>query len=181
VQDRAKREAMAQRAMTDLVTTADLLRAEGLPCGIVSSGGTGTYDISGRVAGVTEIQAGSYVLMDTDYAAVGVPFEHAFAVLGTVVSRPESARCVADCGHKSMTKDHGLPSVRGIAGATVISLNDEHATITLPPDSAIAVGDRIELLPSHTDPTVNLHDAFYIVDGDRVVDLWPISARGYRG
>jgi D-serine deaminase-like pyridoxal phosphate-dependent protein len=78
---------------------------------VVSAGGTGTYDISGRIDGITEIQAGSYALMDTDYAAVSVPFEQAFWVLGTIVSRPSAERCVADCGHKSMTKDHGLPSV----------------------------------------------------------------------
>ena len=104
----------------------------------MSAGGTGTYDISGRIDGITEIQAGSYALMDTDYAGVGVPFETAFWVLGTVVSRPTRDRCVADCGHKSMTKDHGLPSVRGIEGATVTSLNDEHATIGIPPDSNVA-------------------------------------------
>jgi D-serine deaminase-like pyridoxal phosphate-dependent protein len=117
--------------------------------------------------------------MDTDYASVGVPFEHAFSVLGTIVSRPAPDRCVADCGHKSMTKDHGNPAVKGIDGATVTSLNDEHATIAVPPTSTLAIGDLIQLLPSHTDPTVNLHDVFYAVDGDRVVDIWPIAARGY--
>jgi D-serine deaminase-like pyridoxal phosphate-dependent protein len=165
--------------MSGLVNAARLIRDSGLPCEIVSAGGTGTYDISGRVEGITEIQAGSYALMDTDYAEVGVSFEHAFWVLGTVVSRPTRDRCVADCGHKSMTKDHGYPAVRGIEGATVTSLNDEHATIALPPESPIAIGDRVELLPSHIDPTINLHDVFYVVEGDRVVDVWPIAARGY--
>jgi len=63
-----------------------------------------------------------------------------------------------------MTKDHGLPSVRGIEGAKVTSLNDEHATIALPPASTIAIGDLLELLPSHIDPTINLHDVFYVVE-----------------
>lgn len=179
VRGRAEREERAQAAMRALVATAEALRAAGLPCEIVSGGGTGTYDISGRVPGVTEIQAGSYVLMDTDYGDVGVPFEPAFSVLGTVVSRPSSGRCVLDCGHKAMTKDHGLPRVKGIEGAAVTALNDEHATLSLPPDARVAVGDRIELWPSHTDPTVNLHDVFYVLDGDRVVDVWPIAARGY--
>jgi hypothetical protein len=85
------------------------------------------------VPGVTEIQAGSYALMDTDYGDVGVPFEQAFFVLGTIVSRPSADRCVADAGHKSTTKDHGLPRVHGLDGATVTSLNDEHATIAIPP------------------------------------------------
>jgi D-serine deaminase-like pyridoxal phosphate-dependent protein len=179
VRDRGEREARTRAALQGLVDTAGRLRASGLPCDVVSSGGTGTYDISGRVAGVTEIQAGSYVLMDTDYAGVGVPFEPAFTVLGTVVSRPTRDRCVADCGHKAASKDHGFPMVKGIAGASVTALNDEHATIALPPGADLHVGDLVELLPSHTDPTVNLHDVFFVVDGDRVVDVWPIAARGY--
>lgn len=179
LRDRAERDARARAAMWNLVATAEQIRAAGLPCDVVSSGGTGTYDISGRVAGVTEIQAGSYALMDSDYAAVGVPFEQACTVLGTVVSRPSPERCVADCGHKSMTKDHGHPSVQGIAGASVTALNDEHATIALPVSSPVRVGDRVRLIPSHIDPTVNLHDRFYAVEGERVVDVWPIAARGY--
>jgi D-serine deaminase-like pyridoxal phosphate-dependent protein len=179
VRDRRERESRARDAMQGLVHAAEQIRAAGLACDIVSAGGTGTYDISGRVDGITEIQAGSYALMDTDYGAVGVPFEPAFFVIGTVVSRPTRDRCVADCGHKSMTKDHSLPAVRGIEGATVTSLNDEHATIALPPDSAVHIGDRVQLLPSHVDPTINLHDVFYVVDGDTVVDVWPIAARGY--
>jgi D-serine deaminase-like pyridoxal phosphate-dependent protein len=179
IADRAEREQRARAAMEQLVGTARLLRDAGLPCEIVSGGGTGTYDISGRVPGVTEIQAGSYVLMDTDYARLDMPFEHAFSVLGTVVSRPTDTYCVADCGHKSTTKDHGLPGVKGIPGASVRTLNDEHAVIELPPGSSIRIGDRVELLPSHTDPTINLHDVFYAMEGDRVIGTWPIAARGY--
>ena len=179
VRDRAERESRTRQAMQGLVRTADQLRDAGLPCEIVSAGGTGTYDISGRVDGISEIQAGSYALMDTDYSGVGVPFEPAFWVLGTVVSRPARDRCVADCGHKSLTKDHGVPVVRGIDCATVTSLNDEHATISLPPESTVTIGDRVALLPSHVDPTINLHDVFYVVEGQAVVDIWPIAARGY--
>ena len=180
IPDRAERERKASAAMADLVATARLLQQEGLPCDIVSGGGTGTYDISGRVPGVTEIQAGSYVLMDTDYARLNLPFEHAFSVLGTVVSTPRAGICVADCGHKSTTKDHGLPSVKGIPGASVTLLNDEHVVIALPPGSPVKIGDRIEVLPSHTDPTVNLHDVFYAVEDGKVIGTWPIAARGYK-
>lgn len=177
--DRVEREARTREAMAGLVETAALVRAAGLRCDIVSAGGTGTYDISGRIAGITEIQAGSYVLMDTDYGRLDVPFEQAFWALGTIISRPDPGRCVADCGHKSMTKDHGLPTVRGIEGASVVSLNDEHATITIPSDSTVAIGDRVFLRPSHTDPTINLHDVFYALEGEKVVGVWPIAARGY--
>lgn len=179
IRDRAEREVRARQAMQGLVATAKHIRDAGLPCEVVSAGGTGTYDISGRIEGITEIQAGSYALMDTDYAGVGVPFEPAFWLLGTIVSRPTRERCVADCGHKTATKDHGYPLVRGIPGATVTALNDEHATIALPSDSRVEIGDRVELLPSHTDPTINLHDIFYVVADDRVIDIWPIAGRGY--
>lgn len=177
--DRSEREVLTRLAMRELVATADLLRSYGLPCEVVSAGGTGSYDISGRVEGITEIQAGSYALMDTDYGRLDIPFEQAFWVLGTVVSRPESGRVVADCGHKSMTKDHGLPGVRDLPGAEVVSLNDEHATIRVPSSCPLQVGDRVFLRPSHTDPTINLHDMFYVLDGDRVTAAWPIAARGY--
>lgn len=177
--DRVERARRTREAMDGLLATARVLREHGLPCDVVSSGGTGTYDIGGRMPGITEIQAGSYVLMDTDYARLDMSFEYAFSVLGTVISRPVADRCVADCGHKSTTRDHGLPAVNGIPGATVLSLNDEHATIALPPDSNVAIGDLIELRPSHTDPTINLHDVFYAFDEQRLVGIWPIAARGY--
>jgi D-serine deaminase-like pyridoxal phosphate-dependent protein len=180
IRERAERQAAAQTAMSALVETAAMVRAAGLPCPVVSAGGTGTYDISGRVPGVTEIQAGSYALMDTDYRDVGVGFEQAFWVLGTVVSAPTADRCVIDAGHKAATKDHGMPTVADIDGATVTALNDEHAVIDLRRASRRPrIGERLRLIPSHTDPTVNLHDDFYVIDGDRVIDVWPI-ARGYR-
>lgn len=181
VQDRSEREARTRDAMTTLVGTAQLIRDHGLPCDIVSAGGTGTHDISGRVPGVTEIQAGSYVLMDSDYGRLDLAFEQALFVLGTVVSRPVPERCVADCGHKATTKDHGYPVVEDVEGAAVVALNDEHATIALPPGARVAVGDRIRLRPSHVDPTINLHDVIYALDGDVVLDVWPIAARGYLG
>jgi len=177
--ERAEREARTRQAMGELAATARLLRDAGLPCDIVSAGGTGTYDITGRVEGVTEVQAGSYVLMDRDYGRLALPFEQAFWVLGTVISRSDPTRCVADCGHKAMTKDHGLPTVRDLDGGTVVALNDEHATIALPADASVRIGDRLYLRPSHTDPTINLHDVLYAIEGDRVVDVWPVAARGY--
>jgi D-serine deaminase-like pyridoxal phosphate-dependent protein len=179
IRQREERETKAAQAMGTLVAAAQRLRDAGLPCEIVSGGGTGTYDISGRVRGITEIQAGSYALMDSDYGSLEVPFEQAFFVLGTVVSRPDIFRCVADCGHKAATKDHGNPVVVGIEGATVTALNDEHAVIALPRGCDIAIGDRVRLRPSHTDPTINLHDVLYAIEGERVVDVWPIVARGY--
>jgi len=179
IEDRGEREPRALKAMDRLLASVRLAREAGLTCEIVSAGGTGTYDITGALEGVTEIQAGSYALMDTAYAKLDIPFEQAFTVLGTVLSRPRPDQCAADCGHKSVTQDHGNPDVKGVEGASVMFLSDEHATIALPERSAIAAGDRIELWPSHIDPTINLHDVMYAVEGDEVVEVWPIAARGY--
>jgi len=179
LEDRGEREAATRGAMARVLSSVAAVREAGLPCEIVSAGGTGTYDISGRIEGVTEVQAGSYALMDTAYAKLGLPFEQAFSVLGTVLSRPSTGMCVADCGHKACTMDHGNPAVKGIEGANVVFLADEHALISLPPGSAIEPGQRIELWPSHIDPTINLHDALYAAEGDRVIDVWPVAARGY--
>ena len=179
IEDRARREASARQAMDRLLSTVRIIRDAGLPCDIVSAGGTGTYDITGRIDGVTEIQAGSYVLMDTAYARLDIPFEQALSVLGTVLSRPTPTICVADCGHKSCTFDHGNPSVKGIDGASALHLSDEHTVISLPAHAEIEPGDPIQLWPSHIDPTINLHDLLYAVDGDTVIDVWPVAARGY--
>lgn len=179
IEDRADREARAAKAMERLLSTVRMIREAGLRCDIVSAGGTGTYDITGGMEAITEVQAGSYALMDTAYAKLELPFERAFSVLGTVLSRPRPEQCATDSGLKACAVDHGNPSVKGIEGATVLFLSDEHATIALPPDSNIAVGGRIELWPSHIDPTINLHDVLYAIEGTDVVEAWPISARGY--
>ena len=179
LEDRAERESRAAKAMDRLLSTARVVRDAGLPCEIVSAGGTGTFDITGRMEGITEIQAGSYVLMDMAYGKLGLPFEPAFSILATVLSRPRPEQCAADAGLKACAVDHGNPSVKDMDGASVLFLSDEHATIALPSESTIAVGDSIELWPSHIDPTINLHDVMYALDGDEVVAAWPIMARGY--
>jgi D-serine deaminase-like pyridoxal phosphate-dependent protein len=112
-----------------------------------------------------------------------LPFEPALYLQTTVLSRPRPEQCATDGGLKACATDHGMPLVRaarpGVEGATVLFLSDEHATISLPPASDVAPGDRIELVPSHVDPTINLHDVLYAVEGADVVDVWPVAARGY--
>jgi D-serine deaminase-like pyridoxal phosphate-dependent protein len=179
IPDREKRAAGASGAMERLTAAISGIRDAGLPCAIVSAGGTGTFDITGRTDGITEIQAGSYVLMDTAYAKLDIPFEHAMWVLGTIISRPSPSLIVADSGHKACTEDHGNPDVRDVEGANLLFLSDEHASIIVPPDCPLQIGDRVQLVPSHIDPTINLHDVIYAVEGERVVDVWAISARGY--
>jgi D-threonine aldolase len=140
---------------------------------LVSAGGTGTYDLHGAT-GVTEVQAGSYALMDTAYAKLGLPFEQALFVVGTVISvRPTHA--VADVGLKALGMDHGNPAIEG---ATVWFCSDEHVTFE-PGDQRPAVGDRVRVVPAHVDPTVAMHEAAWLVDGDAVLDRWNVDLRGW--
>jgi D-serine deaminase-like pyridoxal phosphate-dependent protein len=179
IRDRAEREARATKSMDRLLTTAKLVREAGLRCDIVSAGGTCTFDITGNMEGITEVQAGTYVLMDAEYLYEDLPFELAFSLLCTVISRPVPERCVADGGLKASSIDHGSPEVSGVKGAAVLYLADEHTIVTLPSANPLAPGDRIAFRPTHIDPTINLHDVLYAVDGDEVVEVWPIAARGY--
>ena len=137
---------------------------------IVSAGGTGTFDCN--VWG-TEIQAGSYALMDTAYAKLGLPFRQALNVLATVISTAP-AYAVADCGLKALGMDHGLPA---IDDAQVLFCSDEHVTFV--PEKPCRVGDRIRVWPAHIDPTIAYHERLHIVEGETVVDIWPVDLRGW--
>ncbi len=137
---------------------------------LVSAGGTGTYAIN---TWATEIQAGSYALMDTSYATLGYPFGHALSILATVISvSPDYA--VADVGLKSLGMDHGNPT---IADAQVWLCSDEHTTFA--PAEPLSVGARVRVLPAHVDPTVALHEAMWLVDGDQVRQRWAVDLRGW--
>ena len=139
---------------------------------IVSAGGTGTFDQHGST-GITELQAGSYALMDTHYGRQGLPFDQALFVVGTVISVSDGWS-VADVGLKALGMDHGDPS---IDGATVWFCSDEH--VTFAPSGPSQVGDRVSVVPAHVDPTMAMHEVAWIVRGDEVVDRWPIDLRGW--
>jgi D-serine deaminase-like pyridoxal phosphate-dependent protein len=143
---------------------------------VLSGGGTDTWRTNQVV---TELQAGSYALMDTAYAAQDdVPFEQALTVFATVISASSGQRyAVADAGLKAFGMDHGNPT---LPGATVLYCSDEH-TIFSPADGASlpAPGDRVRLVPGHIDPTCALHERMWLIEGDEVVDCWPVDMRGW--
>jgi D-serine deaminase-like pyridoxal phosphate-dependent protein len=139
---------------------------------VVSAGATGNYDIN---TWVTEIQAGSYALMDTAYASLDLPFRNALTVLSTVISVSEGY-AVADCGAKALGMDHGNPSVLG--GGDVWIVSDEHSTFGNTPEP-VRVGDRIHILPAHVDPTVAYHERMHVLRGDRVEETWEVDLRGW--
>jgi D-serine deaminase-like pyridoxal phosphate-dependent protein len=140
----------------------------------MSAGGTGTYALN---TWANEIQAGSYVLMDSAYGRIGLPFRQALFVLATVISsstRPSGGWSVADAGLKAFGMDHGNPE---IDGSTVRFCSDEHIAFA-PPRT---VGDRVLVTPAHIDPTVAYHERMYLVDlaADEVLETWPVDLRGW--
>lgn len=180
IEEREARRGKAHESMQVLLAVAGELRDAGFEVAVVSGGGTGTYDITGATPGVTEVQAGSYALMDTAYAKLGLPFEEALRCLATVVS-VQGRLAVLDGGLKALAVDHGNPSLEEGVPARVLYLADEHTTLVTDEGFAARPGSRLRLRPSHVDPTVNLHDSLYAVRADEVVDVWSVGARGYRG
>jgi len=176
-----ERERVTLEAMQRLTETKKLVEAAGYDVKIVSAGSTGTYMITGRYPGITEIQPGSYVTMDSKYSSVeGVDFEHALTILTTVISRPRKDTAIIDAGLKAMTTDFGLPVVVSCKGATLDeNVSEEHAKLLLEGDAIhLQVGDKVELIPSHGCTTINLHDYFIVMKDDKVHEIWPIEARG---
>ncbi|WP_433799086.1 alanine racemase [Actinomycetospora sp. CA-084318] len=162
-----------------LTTTAmELLLAAHRDVGgdVVSGGGTGTSACNPYV---TEMQAGSYALMDSAYTAAGVGYAQALHVLGTVVhtsvARPDMpAYAVADVGLKALGMDHGNPT---IPGAQVWFCSDEHVTFAA--DDPVRVGDRVLVTPAHVDPTVAYHERMHVVRDEDVLETWPVDLRGW--
>jgi len=166
--------------------TRQLIEALGLPVPVITGAGTGTFEIEGASGTYNELQAGSYIFMDADYArnlrmdgGAFDSFEHSLFLLATVMSRPVPTRAVCDVGHKAHSSDSGYPAVVGIDQAEYVGASDEHGVIRLgAPGVRLQVGDKLRLIPGHCDPTVNLHDWFVGVRGGRVECLWPVSGRG---
>jgi D-serine deaminase-like pyridoxal phosphate-dependent protein len=139
---------------------------------VVSGGGTGTWATNHWV---TELQAGSFALMDTDYGKSGHPFRQALTLWSTIISVNPKGWTVADAGLKALAMDHGNPTVEG---GDVWFVSDEHTTFS-PSDGAAlpSVGDRVRITPAHIDPTIAKHERMYVIDGEEVVDEWAIDLR----
>ena len=176
-----KREERTLEAMKRLVDTKELVEAAGFEVEIVTGGSTGTYMITGRYPGVTEIEAGSYATMDKKYASVeGVDFDPALTILATVISRPQEGVAIIDAGLKAMSTDFGVPDIISPGEAILAEgLSEEHGKLLLTGDaSRLRIGDKVELLPSHGCTTINLHDQFVITQDDEVKEIWRIEGRG---
>ncbi len=178
-----RREQIAQAAQAAQATRSRI-EAEGIACPLVTGAGSGSFMFEIDSGVFDEIQPGSYVFMDADYArnewADPLPrFEHALFVLATVMSRPVPERAVLDAGLKASSVDSGLPLVWQRPGLAYVRASDEHGVIDIATGAtAPALGEKILLIPGHCDPTVNLYDWYVCMRDGRVEALWPITARG---
>jgi len=172
----AEKDQAAAAAMGPLMATKASVEREGIPVEIVSVGGTGTYSISGRFPGVTEIQAGSYLLMDTDYRKCCADFDLALTLLTSVLSKTPGERIVVDAGLKAMSCERGLPSIKNLPGLATRRLTAEHGIIDLTDSrAAVEVGDRIEMWVHYSDATINLHKRMYGTRHGRVEEVFQIG------
>jgi 3-hydroxy-D-aspartate aldolase len=166
--------------------TLRALAAENLACEIIGGAGTGTFAMEASSGVYNELQVGSYVFMDTEYARIGgrdggrfTEFEHSLFVLASVISIPTADRAIVDAGLKSYSAERGPPWVHNRSDIEVTGVSDEHGTLKLGPRAQrLSLGEKIWLIPGHCDPTVNLHDWYVGVRRGRVEALWPIDARG---
>jgi D-serine deaminase-like pyridoxal phosphate-dependent protein len=161
-----------------LVETKELIERNGFPVEIVTAGGSNTFNLTGIYPGITDIQAGSYVTMDAHNKFYGLDFEQAVTVMATVISRPEKGRAVTDAGEKSLSTDEGLPICKE-TGVSISKLNEEHGHLAIEkPDHPLAVGDKIEIIPSHGCTTIPLYDRYIVIRNDHVEAVMEMSARG---
>ena len=186
IHDFAERREKSLAGMKVLGEMRDALREKGLACDIVSGGGTGTFNIDPEARVLTELQGGSYIFMDKQYNDVALgngatfPFETALSVQMSVVSANTKNLATTDAGFKSFATDADPPALLSGApeGAGYFFFGDEQGGILLPDGARLEIGSVLTAMTPHCDPTVNLYDAYHVVRGDTLVDIWPIEARG---
>ena len=182
----AERRTLIGNAIDASRRTVEQLRQQGLACPIVGGAGTGTFQIEAASGVYTEMQAGSYVFMDADYArnqdesgALVSTFRHSLFVLATVMSAPRQGLAVLDAGHKAVAVDSGMPTVWQKPDIRYVSASDEHGKLDVGSETTTPkLGEKLRLVPGHCDPTVDRYDWYVGVRNGRVECLWPVAARG---
>ncbi len=173
--DSELRHQRQREAMSFFTGVAELLQDAGIPCPIRSAGGIATWRWTAAYPGITEIQAGTYVVMDNFHGKMVPGFEHSLTIQATVISR-RSGKVIIDAGSKSVA----APDEVTIAGYDypVVRFDEEHGIFAAPGGSPLAVGDPVTLVPGYSPSTVNWYDAYHVIQDDVVVDIWPIFPRG---
>ncbi len=166
-----------EEAMGIALTTKRAIEAVGIPVAEVSAGGTGTWHLTGRYPGVTELQPGGYVHMEQRYQESFQPFRPALSVLATIISQ-SAEQVILDVGLKALTCDQGLPRLMDDPTVEVL-LHEEHGLVPLSLElGKVGIRDRLRLRPSNASTTVNLYDHYVCVRGERVEAVWEIEGRG---
>jgi D-serine deaminase-like pyridoxal phosphate-dependent protein len=173
----AEKERIVRSSMQLLIDAKRRIEGEGLPASIASCGGTGTYSMMASFPGVTEIQAGSYLLMDAWYKTYAPEFQLALSLLVTVISKTPGERIIVDAGVKALSGERGLPLVKGISGLRLKALHAEHGVIEIQdPSVSVEVGDKIELWVHYHDGTINLHRRAYGIRKGVLEEVFKIEA-----
>ncbi len=170
----AEKEAACRSGLDHLSRTRALLEAAGIPVEVVTGAGTGTWSYAAAHPALTELQPGSFLLMDAAYHAVRPEFGCALSILAAVCSR-RPGRYILDAGSKAVSQDFGPAAIKGHPGEKVFKLAEEHAIVD---GEGPKVGERREILPAHCCATMNLHRQVVAVRGGRVEAVWPIEASG---
>jgi D-serine deaminase-like pyridoxal phosphate-dependent protein len=176
IPDATQRRAKCLEGLERLIATRRHIEKAGLPVEVVTGAGTGTWEYACAFEGVTEIQPGSFILMDCAYHAVRPEFGCALSILATVQSR-QPGRYVLDAGSKAISKDFGTPVIKAHSAEKVMKLAEEHTLVECAGDGP-RVGDRREVIPAHCCATMNLHRQCVAVRKDRVEAIWPNEASG---
>jgi 3-hydroxy-D-aspartate aldolase len=172
IEDPDERARYSADALDAVLQTRDLLTGRGLPVPMVTGGSTGSYECDATLPCITELQAGSYALMDLAYARIGIDFANALAVMGTVISANYPGRVTVDAGFKAFSTDR--PFGPETPEGRYEWAGDEFGYVYT---DKLGLGDRIHFIPPHCDPTVNLYDRIYVRRGDEVIDVWPVMDR----
>ncbi|WP_455368027.1 DSD1 family PLP-dependent enzyme [[Eubacterium] cellulosolvens] len=175
---REKRQIECEKLENLLLETKKLFEQEGIPVEEISTGTTGTYDITAKYIGITEVQAGTYILMDHIYHKYVPEFTPALSVLSTVISTPSPQRAITDIGIMSMNTSYGLPVLKKLPDIEVKDLHAENTILQLKKSLKLKIGQKIEFLPTYIDGTVNLHNQFHVIRKGKLEAIWNIQGRG---
>jgi D-serine deaminase-like pyridoxal phosphate-dependent protein len=181
VDDHREKASKICASLNQLSETVQRLESAGIRCPIVSCGGTGSLPFSVAHPGITELQAGGVIFMDAfyRYKCHLENFRFALTILVTVVSRPAPDRAIIDAGRKTMNMEIAIPQVMGRDDITVDRLSAEHGILKLAPTAQdLKIGERLELIPGYGDLTTVLHNQFFVLQHNKLIDIWPLTARG---
>ena len=175
--DREDRAVEANRTIKAVIDLKDAIQGAGIPVEIVSTGETWSYDVAADIPGVTEIQGGSYLMMETHYSYMS-EFHYAGMILTTIISTPRPGVAIGDAGIRAISSISGMPTVSGRSGVAVESMDSDHAIFRVEPGASLKVGDQVLLIPAQQDAMVSRWDRFIGLRNGKVEVVWDIQARG---